>query len=84
MKFWKELIAYFPLTRHGSHRKRCVQYFIVSAGTSILSYCLVTLGGYIGRTTDTRVQKLSLAPELVYRAVVYQRYTYTKIDGKDL
>jgi cytochrome c oxidase assembly factor CtaG len=26
-KFWEELIAYFPLIRHGQHRKRCVQKF---------------------------------------------------------
>jgi hypothetical protein len=26
-KFWEELIAYFPLTRHGPHRKRRVQQF---------------------------------------------------------
>jgi hypothetical protein len=25
--FWKELIAYFPLIRHGLHRKRLVQQF---------------------------------------------------------
>jgi hypothetical protein len=27
-KFWKEHIAYFPLTRHGPHRKRRVQQFV--------------------------------------------------------
>jgi hypothetical protein len=26
-KFWKELIAYFCLIRHGPHTKRCVQQF---------------------------------------------------------
>jgi hypothetical protein len=31
-KFWEELIAYFPLIRHGTHRKRPVQKFL---------YCLL-------------------------------------------
>jgi hypothetical protein len=31
-KFWEELIAYFPLIRHGPHRKP--------------SCCLATIGGY--------------------------------------
>jgi hypothetical protein len=26
-KFWEELIAYFPLIRHGPHRKRPLQQF---------------------------------------------------------
>jgi hypothetical protein len=29
-KFWEELIAYFPLIRHGSHRKWRVQQFLYS------------------------------------------------------
>jgi hypothetical protein len=28
MKFWEELIAYFPLVRHRSHRKRRLQHFL--------------------------------------------------------
>jgi hypothetical protein len=27
-KFWDELIAYFPLIRHGPHRKQCAQQFL--------------------------------------------------------
>jgi hypothetical protein len=27
-KFWEELIAYFPLIRHGPHRKRSAQQFL--------------------------------------------------------
>jgi hypothetical protein len=39
-KFWEELIAYFPLKRHGSHRKRHHQQFFDAAGTCLLSHCL--------------------------------------------
>jgi hypothetical protein len=27
-KFWEEVIAYFPLMRHGTHRKRRIQQFL--------------------------------------------------------
>jgi hypothetical protein len=47
-KFWEELIAYFPLIRHGSHRKRRLQQFFVAAGTSLPSWYLITKG----RCTD--------------------------------
>jgi hypothetical protein len=50
-KFWKELIAYFPLVRQGTHRKRRLQQPFVAAGTSLSSYYLVTTGGYIDRST---------------------------------
>jgi hypothetical protein len=59
-KFWEELIAYFPLRRHGSHRKRRLQQFFVAAGMSLPSCYLAT----IGRTqTDpqTRVQQFFVA-----------------------
>jgi hypothetical protein len=44
IKFWEELIAYFPFIRHGLHRKRLVQQFFVAAGTSLPSRCLATIG----------------------------------------
>jgi hypothetical protein len=44
-KFWEELIAYFPLIRHGPHRKQFLQLFFVAAGTCLLSYCLATIWG---------------------------------------
>jgi hypothetical protein len=33
--FYDELTAYFSLTRHGPHRKRRLQQFIVVAGTCL-------------------------------------------------
>jgi hypothetical protein len=41
----EELIAYFPLIRHGPNRERRLQQLFVSAGTSLPSRCLETVGG---------------------------------------
>jgi hypothetical protein len=44
-KFWEELIAYFPLIRHGQHRKQCVNIgacVLVTAVTFLPNRCLVT------------------------------------------
>jgi hypothetical protein len=49
-KLWKELITYFPLIRHGPHRKRHQQMFI-AAGTSLLCCYLATIGEYIAPQT---------------------------------
>jgi hypothetical protein len=35
-----------PLIRHGPHRKRHLQQFIVAAGTCLPGSCLATIGGY--------------------------------------
>jgi hypothetical protein len=52
-KFWETLISYFPVIRHGSHRKRHLQHFFVAAGTSLLSCYLTTIEGYIDSPRDT-------------------------------
>jgi hypothetical protein len=52
-KFWEELIAYFPLIRHGPYRKRRLQQFFVPAGTSLPSCYLATIGRYTHRHTDS-------------------------------
>jgi hypothetical protein len=44
--FWVELIANFPLTRQGPHRKRRLQQFFPVAGTSLLSCSVATIRGY--------------------------------------
>jgi hypothetical protein len=73
--FWEELIAYFPLIRHGPHRKRLLQQFFVAAGRSLLSCHQATIGAYTDRPTDIRIQQFfyccvySLPKESVYRAV---------------
>jgi hypothetical protein len=38
------VIAYFPLTRHGPHRKRRLQQFLFVAGTYLPGRCLATIG----------------------------------------
>jgi hypothetical protein len=57
-KFWEELIAYYPLIRHGpiendasnsSSIGACVS---VAAVTFLPSRCLGTIGGYTLRHTD--------------------------------
>jgi hypothetical protein len=50
-KFWEELIAYFPLIRHGQHRKPRLQQFLVAAGTCLPSCCLSATRGYTGWPT---------------------------------
>jgi hypothetical protein len=52
-KFWKELITYFPLKRHGLYRKRRLQQFFVAAETSLPSFYLVRIWGYTDRPTDS-------------------------------
>jgi hypothetical protein len=54
-KFWEELIAYFPLTRHGPQRKRSLQNVFIASGTSLLSCYLATIRGYTKRPTDSPV-----------------------------
>jgi hypothetical protein len=45
-KFWKVHIAYFPLTRHGLHRKRRLQQFFYSCVCILRSRWLATIRGY--------------------------------------
>jgi hypothetical protein len=52
MKFWKEPIACFSLTRHWPLRKQRFQQFSVTTRTSVLNCCLATIGGYTDRDTD--------------------------------
>jgi hypothetical protein len=52
-RFWEELIAYFPLIRHGPHRKRLLQQSFVSAEKSSPSCYLAMIEGY----TDTPAQQ---------------------------
>jgi hypothetical protein len=44
--FCEELIVYFPLLRHGPHRKRWLQQYFVAAGTCLPNSRLTTIGGY--------------------------------------
>jgi hypothetical protein len=48
---WEVLIAYFPLIRHGPHRKRRLQQLFFSAGSSLQSCYLATIRGY----TDSQI-----------------------------
>jgi hypothetical protein len=52
-KFKEVLIAYFPLIRHGPHRKRRLQQFFIAVGKSLPSFYLATIGGYTDRPTDS-------------------------------
>jgi hypothetical protein len=52
-KFWKELIAYCPSTRHGPHRKRSLQQFLVAVGTCLPSRYLAPIGRNTDRPTDS-------------------------------
>jgi hypothetical protein len=52
-KCWEELIAYFPLIRHGLHRKRRLQQLFVAVGTSLPGCYLATIGAYTGRPIDS-------------------------------
>jgi hypothetical protein len=70
-KFWEELIAYFPLIRHGPHRKRRLQQFFVAAGKSLPSRCLATKGG---------IHFTEPLPNNGGR----DTHTDTQIDGRDL
>jgi hypothetical protein len=54
--FWKKIIAYFPLIRHEPQRKWRLQKFD-AAEKSLPSCYLATIGVYIDRPTDTRVQQ---------------------------
>jgi hypothetical protein len=65
------MITYFPLLRHGLHRKRRLQQFFVAGGTSLPSCYLATIGGYRDRSTDTRVQTIILLLRLVTVAGTY-------------
>jgi hypothetical protein len=55
---WEQLIAYFPLIRHGPPRKERLHQVFVAAGTSLSSCHLATIEGYKGRLTDKRIQQL--------------------------
>jgi hypothetical protein len=54
-RFLQKLIAYFPLRRHGRHRKRRLQQFFFAAGTCFPSRCLATIEGYTDRSTLPRL-----------------------------
>jgi hypothetical protein len=54
-KFWEELIAYFPLIQHESHRKQRLEQFFIATGTSLPSCYLATIGGYTDRHTRPTV-----------------------------
>jgi hypothetical protein len=57
-KFWEELTAYFPLIRHGPHRKRRLQQFfyccvsIYCRGNIFTEPLPVMIAGYTCRHTD--------------------------------
>jgi hypothetical protein len=52
-KFWEEPIAYFPLIRHGPHRRRRLQQLFAAMGTCLPSRCLTNDMGH------TETQSLS-------------------------
>jgi hypothetical protein len=54
-KFWEELMAYFPLIRHGLHRKRRLQQYFVAAGMS-LPNCYLTMQRGIHRLSFDKTQ----------------------------
>jgi hypothetical protein len=68
-KFWEELV-YFPLTRHGLHRKRCIQQFLVAAVTFSPSRCL-TIGEYTYRHTDWCEGFMKYAVKMGSGAMIY-------------
>jgi hypothetical protein len=51
-KLWEELIKYFPLIRHGPHRKRRFQNFFVAAGTCLHNLVIPMIGRYAYRHAD--------------------------------
>jgi hypothetical protein len=59
-KYWEELIAYFPLTRNGPHRKRRLKQFFVAAGTSLPNPYLATIRGIHRPTRPTILLLLSV------------------------
>jgi hypothetical protein len=50
-KFWEEIIAYFPLIRHGPHRKR--SRCLATIRGLLPSRCLAMTGGYTHTHTRT-------------------------------
>jgi hypothetical protein len=50
---WEELIAYLPLVRRETHRKRRVQQFFFAAVTCLRNGCLTTIRGFTNRQKDT-------------------------------
>jgi hypothetical protein len=65
------MITYFPLIRHGPHRKRRFQQFFMAAGTCLPSRCLATIGEYTVRPTD-----FPLIRHGPYRTRCLQQYFY--------
>jgi hypothetical protein len=65
-KFWKELIAYFPLKRHGPHRKWRLRQLFIAAGTSLSSCYLVTI-------KDTQTHRRTSPNSYSTRTVAYIR-----------
>jgi hypothetical protein len=60
-KFYEELIAYFPLIRHGRIENDASKYFsmvacvFVGAGKSLPSRCLAAIGGHLYRYVESKV-----------------------------
>jgi hypothetical protein len=52
-EYWEELIAYFPLTGQGPHRKQRLQQFFGAAETSLPCCFLGKIAGYTDRPRDS-------------------------------
>jgi hypothetical protein len=48
-KFWEELIAYYPLIRHGPHRKRHIQQFFYCCECVFVAAVTFSPSGYLGK-----------------------------------
>jgi hypothetical protein len=61
-KFWEELIAYFPLIRHGPHRERRLRRFFIAGGACLpsnnteVTHTQKLMGGTYGSTPLRRGQ----------------------------
>jgi hypothetical protein len=86
-KFWKELIAYFPMIRHGPHIKRRLQQFFVGAGMYLPSCYISKLRGY--RQTHRHASNNFSVACIRCRGNVFTEplpstHTNTKNDKRDL
>jgi hypothetical protein len=90
----QELIAYFPLIRHGPHRKRRFQQFFVAASTSLQS-CYLAMMGDTQTGPQTHASTIySTAACIHWRGNVFTEplpgnnrkdtHTDTQTDGRDL
>jgi hypothetical protein len=93
MKFWEELISYFPLLQYGPHRKQ-LQRFFIAAGTFLRNCYITAIKEYTDRPIDLLVQQFFFVACIFCRGNVFteplpnneSRDTHvdTQTDGRDL